>query len=62
MKVDGNGINSLLQALSPEAATEAARAKLQVGLLKKTLDAQTEAQTELLKMIEGKGQVIDISA
>jgi len=62
MKIDGNQVQAMIQALQPEMATEALKTQVQVGMLKKTLDAQTETANQLLQMISGKGQVIDIQA
>lgn len=54
---------SLGAVSSPDAAsTEAMRAKLQVALLKKSLESQQEQAAELMRMTEGKGRVIDIRA
>jgi hypothetical protein len=36
------------------------RLKLQVALLRKTLDSQQEQSAELMRLMEGKGQVVDI--
>lgn len=36
------------------------RAQLQVSLLKKALDSQEQQAAELLKIMEGKGQVVDL--
>jgi hypothetical protein len=46
-----------LQALS---SAEPKRAQLQVMLLKKALESQEQQAAELLKLMEGKGQVLDI--
>jgi hypothetical protein len=39
---------------------EPIRQKLQVSLLKKTLEAQRQQQAELTKMLDGKGRILDI--
>lgn len=62
MKVDGNQLTAMIQALQPEQQVENIKTQVQMSLLRKTLDTQTETANELLKMIEGKGQVIDIQA
>ena len=36
------------------------RAQLQMTLLKRTLDMQKDQAAELVRMMEGKGQVIDM--
>lgn len=46
----------------PAANPAAARAKLQMMLLKKALESQQEQSAELMRMTEGKGQVLDIRA
>ena len=48
---------ALLQALQTQNST---REALQVGMLKKTLDAQKEEAATLLRQLSGKGQIIDI--
>ncbi|MBX3110982.1 MAG: hypothetical protein KF857_03155 [Fimbriimonadaceae bacterium] len=45
---------------SPEGGQ--ASGSYQVGMLKKALEGQTQAAQELLKMLEPKGQVVDIRA
>ncbi|MBL8049069.1 MAG: putative motility protein [Chthonomonas sp.] len=62
MKVDGSQLTAMIQALQPEQQVETMKTQVQASLLRKTLDTQTETATELLKMLEGKGQVIDIRA
>jgi hypothetical protein len=53
-------------ATSTQAAAQAAqvgqadRLKMQVSVLKKALDGQKETSSELLKMLEPKGKIIDI--
>ncbi len=53
-------IDATLKALDPSAAQEALTQKVQVSLLKKSLDSQREQAATLLRMMEGKGNVIDI--
>lgn len=53
---------SISPALDAQAATENIKTSVQVGLLKKTLEMQQSQAQELIKMMEGKGQVIDIRA
>lgn len=62
MKVDGSQLTAMIQALQPEQQVENMKTQVQVTMLKKTLDAQSEAAAELLKMMDGKGQVLDIQA
>ncbi|MFY9235405.1 MAG: hypothetical protein WAO58_13210 [Fimbriimonadaceae bacterium] len=47
-------------AIQALLAPEDKRIQLQMALLKKNLDAQQEQSAELLKILEGKGQVLDI--
>jgi len=44
------------------AEGEPAQGVYQVGMLKKALEGQSQAAQELLKMLEPKGQVVDIRA
>jgi hypothetical protein len=46
--------------VAPAASSEAKIARLQMALLRKTLDAQQEQSAELMRMMEGKGQVVDL--
>ena len=46
-------------ASQPERV-DALREKLQLALLKKSLEAQQESAAEILRQAEGKGSVIDI--
>lgn len=41
-------------------SAEAKIARLQVALLRKNLDAQQQQASELLKLLEGKGQRLDM--
>ncbi len=54
-----SGVNAALTALS---GVEDKRAALQVSLLKKSLDSQQQIAADLLKLIDGKGQQLDIRA
>lgn len=51
---------------SPESAIQDlanvgdVRTRLQIALLKKTLDVQREQADALLRLVDGKGQVLDI--
>lgn len=56
-----------LSAVSGAAASEVAnpsavRAKLQIALLKKALESQQEQSAQLMRVMEGKGQTLDIRA
>lgn len=50
-------VDNLLQALQ---SGEGIKEQLQVKLLRKTLDNQQEQTAELMRMLEGKGRIIDI--
>ena len=50
--------NAALQGV--QATTDAKRAGLQMQLLKKSLNSQQEQTMDLMRMMEGKGNVIDI--
>ncbi len=51
------GVNAALDGL---AGVEDKRAALQVALLKKALESQQQQAAELMKLVEGKGQQLDI--
>ncbi len=42
------------------APADAKIARLQIALLRKSLDAQQEQSAELIRMMEGKGRVVDL--
>ena len=46
--------------LNSMTGVEDKKVHLQMALLKKTLDANTQQAAELMKLLEGKGQVVDI--
>lgn len=54
-----SAINSALQMDMTDPVNQI-KAKLQVGMLKKTLDAQQSEADALLQMLQGKGQNLDI--
>lgn len=47
-------------ALNAVAGAEDKRMALQVALLRKSLDAQQEQAADILRLLEGKGQQVDI--
>jgi hypothetical protein len=51
---------SLQQALRAYQASEPQQAQAQVAVLKKAMDAQKSEAAELLKLLEGKGQQLDL--
>ncbi|MCX7801183.1 MAG: hypothetical protein N2109_12685 [Fimbriimonadales bacterium] len=53
-------VQSAQRAVDSATSVEAKRAQLQVQLLKRTLETQRQQAAELLKLLEGKGQVLDI--
>ena len=61
MRIDG-ATKAAIQAVVPTPSKESLRLEYQTKVLKKALDAQKSQATELLKLIETKGQVIDIKA
>jgi hypothetical protein len=46
----------------PSDPVSSIKMRVQMSLLRKTMDAQSDQAAELMKMIEGKGQNIDIRA
>ena len=57
-----NGISGASGASSALSAAQSSESGVALAMLKKTLDAQKSQGAELLKLIEGKGQIIDIRA
>lgn len=55
-------ISNLAASETPIApvCTDAKIAQLQVALLRKTLESQQEQSAELLRMMEGKGRIVDL--
>lgn len=53
------GVDAALNALT---GVENKRAGLQISLLRKSLDSQQQIASDLLKLLEGKGQQLDIRA
>lgn len=49
-----------LQSTNDLEGVDMRRAELQVALLKKALQSQQDQASELLKMMSGKGQTIDL--
>jgi len=54
---NSSGVNAALNALS---GVEDKRAALQVSMLRKSLDSQQQQAAELMKILEGKGQQLDL--
>lgn len=59
MNVSG-ATDPALQALQSVDQTDSMRAKLQVALLKKTLQSQQDQAAEIRQLMEGKGRVVDL--
>jgi hypothetical protein len=59
MNVSGAS-QTALQALNETDATSNVRANLQIALLKKSLQSQQDQAEEMMKMLSGKGQTLDI--
>lgn len=60
MGMNVSGAQVTQAALQNLESLEPARMRLQAMLLKKTLDAQQEQSNELMKLMDGKGQIIDM--
>ena len=56
-----SAVNAVLNS-DPVDATARVKAKLQVSMLRKSLDAQEQEAQSILQMLEGKGRNIDIRA
>ena len=59
MNVSGAS-QTAIQALNETDATSNVRANLQIALLKKSLQSQQDQAEEMMKMLSGKGQTLDI--
>ena len=57
-----NGISGASSASSAISAKSSTESQVAIAMLRKTLDAQKSQGAELLKLLEGKGQIIDIRA
>jgi len=47
---------------APTAPSGSVQERLQVSMLKKSLDVQQQQAAELMRMVQGKGSVIDLRA
>jgi hypothetical protein len=54
---DAQQVEAMVKAAT---APEDLRQKLQISLLKKSLDVQEQQAAELLRLMEGKGRVVDL--
>jgi hypothetical protein len=54
-----SGVNAALSALQ---GVEDKKAGIQVALLRKSLDSQQQMAADLMRLLEGKGQNLDIRA
>ena len=61
MRIDGAS-QAAAQALQSTQNVSQAKLNYQTKVLKKALDSQKDQASELLKLLEPKGQVIDIKA
>lgn len=59
MNISG-ATQAALQGVQSADPAESMRVQLQVALLKKSLDSQETQAAEMLKMLSGKGQQIDL--
>jgi hypothetical protein len=55
-----SGVRATEMALSALQSGDDKRLALQVALLRKSLDSQKEQTADLLRLMEGKGQVVDL--
>jgi hypothetical protein len=53
---------SVQQALRAYQSAETEQPNAQIAVLKKALDAQKGEAAQLLKVLQGKGQIIDLQA
>lgn len=62
MAMNVSNVQAAQRAVDSATNVESKRASLQIQLLKKSLETQRQQAAELLKLLEGKGQVLDIRA
>jgi len=53
-------VEATLKAMDVTGSREVLQNRLQVALLKKSLEVQQEQAAEITRMVEGKGRVIDL--
>lgn len=53
-------VEATLKAMDVNGSREVLQNRLQVALLKKSLEVQQEQAAEITRMVEGKGRVIDL--
>ena len=61
MRIDG-AAQAAAQALAASQVKETAKLNYQARVLKRALESQKDQSSELLKLLEPKGRVIDIKA
>jgi hypothetical protein len=61
MRIDG-AAQAALQAMAVNKPSDATRLNYQARVLKRALESQKDQSSELLKMLEPKGRVVDIKA
>ncbi len=61
MRIDG-AAQAAIQAMAASKASDATRLNYQARVLKRALESQKDQSSELLKMLEPKGRVVDIKA
>lgn len=60
MGMNVSNVQATQTALNALNGVDSKRAQLQIQLLKKSLETQQQQAAELLKLMEGKGQNLDI--
>lgn len=53
-------VEATIKAMDVTGSREVLQNRLQVALLKKSLEVQQEQAAEITRMVEGKGRVIDL--
>ncbi|HXH59772.1 MAG TPA: hypothetical protein VNI20_00280 [Fimbriimonadaceae bacterium] len=61
MRIEGS-IQAAAQAYSANRTQDPAKLNYQARVLKRALESQKDQASELLKLLEPKGQVVDIKA
>ena len=62
MRIDAQSVAARIAATERPATPDATKAQYQAKVLRQALDAQQEAATKLLELLETKGKVVDIRA
>lgn len=62
MRIDSQNAGAALQALDTDTQVAQVKERVEVSMLRKTLDMEKENAATLMNMMSGKGQIIDVRA